>query len=105
MEEKRAVKMTDIEQIILLGDKVLDEAMMSLFRYDSSGVQVSGEKRSEQLEQDYADGTDKLIWNILKEEYDSFNDILAITAADLEKKLAPLKKRVLGMFRNGVLEE
>ena len=38
MEERRAVKMTDIEQIILLGDKVLDEVTMNLCFYDSNGV-------------------------------------------------------------------
>ena len=91
--------------MILLGDKVLDEVMMNLFRYDSNGVPVSGEKRCEQMEQDYADGILTLILSILKEEFDSFYDVLAITAEDLEKKVAHLKKRILGIFRTGVEEE
>ena len=105
MEERRAVKMTDIEQMILLGDKVLDEVMMSLCMYDGNGVPLPSEKYGEQLDKDSLDGTDKLIWNVLREEYECFDNVLALTADDLGKKLAPLKKRVLGMFRNGVLEE
>ena len=90
MEERRAVGINDIEQLILLGDKVLDEAMMSLFRYDNKGVPLtSSEKRRDQMEQDSADGTAELIWHTVKGEYDSFYDILALTAEDLEKKLRP----------------
>ena len=105
MEERRAVKITDIEQLILLGDKVLDEVMMSLFRYDSNGTPLPTEKLEEQMNKDRLDGTDVLIWDVLKEEYNSFDSVLAITAEDLERKLAPLKKRILGIFRSGVLEE
>lgn len=106
MQWKRiAVKISDIEQMILMADKVLDEVMGNISRYDGNDVPLSSEKYNEQCKKDSADGTNLLVYKTVHEKYDTFEDVLAITAADLEEKLTTIKKRVLGIFRSGVLEE
>lgn len=107
--ERIAVKIGDIEQMILMSDKVVDEVMMGdISWYDSNGVPIPSdelnERHMEQYEQDYRDGTTLLVKKIVREEKD-FDSVLATTASDLEKRLAHLKKRILGIFRSGVLEE
>ena len=109
--ERIAVKIEDIEQMILMSDKVVEEVMMGhLSNYDSNGVpfpydEFRQERRKEQFERDYHDGKDRLVWNIVHEKHKYCDEVLATTASDLEKRLAPLKKRILGIFRSGVLEE
>lgn len=106
MEERIAVKLEDIEQMILMADKVLDEVMMGdISKYDDNGVPLPDEKWIEQRKKDYAEGTGLLLYKLVREKHDSFDKVLAITAADLEKRLGHLKKRILGIFRSGVLEE
>lgn len=106
MEKRIAVKLEDIEQMILMADKVLDEVMMGgISRYDDNGVPLPHEKFSEQREKDYAEGTELLLYKLVREKHDTLDEVLAITAADLEKRLGHLKKRILGIFRSGVLEE
>lgn len=105
-EERIAVKIADIEQMILMADKVLDEVMMgAIGKYDENGVPLEGEAFSEQLKKDRADGTDLLVYKTVHEKYETLEDVLKISAAELEKKLASIKKRVLGIFRSGILEE
>lgn len=103
--ERIAVKIEDIEQMILMSDKVVDEVMLSVSHYDDNGAPLHGEKMKEQSEKDYRDGTELLVWKLVREEHDIFDEVLMITASDLEKRLGHLKKRILGIFRSGVLEE
>ena len=111
--ERIAVKVEDIEQMILMSDKVVDEVMMGqISSYDENGVPFpldeAAERYKEQHEQhekDHRDGTDLLVYKIVHEKHKDFESVLAITASDLEKRLAHLKKRILGIFRSGVLEE
>lgn len=104
--ERIAVKISDIEQMILMADKVLDEVMTGrIGNYDDNGVPVRDELYGEQLEKDRANGTDRLVFKTVREKYDTLDDVLKITAADLEEKLTTIKKRVLGIFRSGILEE
>ncbi|MBD5129531.1 MAG: hypothetical protein HDT43_06360 [Ruminococcaceae bacterium] len=104
--ERIAVKIEDIEQMILMSDKVLDEVMMGcISSYDENGAPLPSEKIKEQGEKDFSNGARKLVWDIVHEKYKILDEVLAITANDLEKRLAPLKKRILGIFRSGVLEE
>lgn len=64
-----AVKTEDIEQMILMSDKVVEEVMMGhLSNYDSNGVpfpydEFRQERRKEQFERDYHDSKDRLVWN------------------------------------------
>lgn len=104
--ERIAVKIENIEQMILMSDKVVDEVMMGqISSYDENGIPLPGEKKNEQREKDYHDGTDLLVYKTVHEKYASLEDVLKITAADLEEKLTAIKKRVLGIFRSGILEE
>ena len=108
--ERIAVKIEDIEQMILMADKVVDEVMMGQISfYDENGVPFppdeASERRRKQHEKDHRDGTDLLVYKIVHEEHKDFESVLAVTASDLEKRLAHLKKRILGIFRSGVLEE
>lgn len=104
--ERIAVKLSDIEQMILMADKVLDEIITGrIGNYDDNGFPVPDELYGEQLKKDRANGTDILAFKTVREQYDTLEDVLKITAADLEEKLEPIKKRVLGIFRSGILEE
>lgn len=104
--KKIAVKITDIEQMILMADKVLDEVMMgSISHYDCDGVPFPREGADEQFEKDNDDGSLLLVYKTVHEKYETFEDVLAVTAEELEEKLKTIKKRVLGIFRTGVLEE
>ena len=104
--ERIAVKIKDIEQMILMSDKVLDEVMMGrISTYDENGVPLPNEKFEEQVEEDQRNGTDRLVWDLAREKHEIFDDVLMITASDLEKRLGHLRKRILGIFRSGVLEE
>lgn len=104
--ERIAVKIEDIERMILMSDKVLDEVMMGQISfYDENGLPLTSEKIKEQHEKDSGNGTGKLVWNIVHEEHDILDEVLATTASDLEKRLGHLKKRILGIFRSGVFDE
>lgn len=97
--ERIAVKIEDIEKMILMSDKVLDEVMMgSISSYDENGAPLPSEKIKEQGEKDYRYGTDRLVLKLVREEYEIFDDVLMITASDLEKELGHLKKRILGIL-------
>lgn len=104
--ERIAVKIADIEQMILMADKVVDEVMMGgISRYDENGVPLEGEAFSEQLKKDRGDETTLLVYKTVHEKHETLEDVLRISAAELAEKLNPIKKRVLGIFRSGILEE
>ena len=102
--DKIAVKITDPEEMLLMAEAVLNEAVLNVSSYDSNGVPLPEEKISEQLKSDRLDGTIRLISDIYIGDFDH-DEALATTAEQILKRVAPLKKRILGMFRNGVLEE
>lgn len=106
MEERKAIKITDIEQMIWLVDSVLISAMYDIMSYDCNGVFLPDndiERRTEQFDKDHLDGTDILILKILRDEY-GFYDALFISAKEIVEKLEPIKKRIISMFRNGMME-
>ena len=106
MEERKAIKITDIEQMVRLTDSVLITAMYDIMSYDCNGVFLPDddiERRTEQFDKDHLDGTDILILKILRDEY-GFYDALFISAKKIVEKLEPIRKRILSMFRNGMEE-
>ena len=106
MEERRAIKITDIDQMIQLVDGVLIVARYDISSCDCNGVFLPDddiERKIEQSEKDRLDGTDTIILKILQEAYKSYSiyEAANITAEEIVKKLEPIRKRIIGMFRNG----
>lgn len=104
--ERVAVKIENIEDMILMSDKVVDEVMMgSISKYDTDGNPLPIEQVEKQYEQDRNDGTAYLVRNIVHGKYEDFEQVLKRSAEELGNKLASVKKRILGIFRGGILEE
>ena len=97
--EKRALKITDISEMIFLADGVLWEARHA-FMYGENGAMLHGDDVIKQLEKDRANKTDDLIERLLHSVHD-LTEAIELTPEYISEKLSPIKKRVLGMFRNG----
>lgn len=98
----KPVDTTDIANMILLADGVLTAALMAISMYDEDGAGINGKRYIEQLEKDKADKTADLVETVIyKEEYD-LTDAVETMVGDLTKRLSSIKRRVVGMFRNGV---
>lgn len=98
--EKIALNITDIANMIYLADGVLFAARAA-FVFDENGVRLHGEAAiNEQLEKDKANG----LGDLIDEIFGSAGDLAAAvetTPEDILKMLAPIRPRILGMFRNG----
>ena len=99
MLERKAVKITDIAEMIYLADGVLQEARFG-FGYDDNGVALYGDARYEQYDKDKANGTAELVETVLRGFKDQ-HDAIETTPEMILEKLSPIKSRILGMFRNG----
>lgn len=98
-----ALNITDIANMIYLADGVLSAAR-AFFFYDEDGNPLHGKAAiNEQIEKDKANG---LNGDLIDEIFGSAGDITAAvetTPEDILKMLAPIRKRILGMFRNGAV--
>lgn len=106
MKERRAIKITDIDQMIQLVDDVLIVARYDISLCDCNGVFLPDddiERRMQQLEKDRLDGSNTIIVKILQEAYKSYHieEAANVPAKEIVEKLEPIKKRIIGMFRNG----
>lgn len=101
MDETKAVKITDIENMILLADGVLFASKM-LYMYDDDGDPVFDKDASkERYEKDKAEGIEKLIVAMICDEDYDISDAVDITAKEIIEKIAPIRERILGLFRGG----
>ena len=99
MLERKAVKITDIAEMIYLADGVLS-ASRAAFMFDENGIRLHGEAINEQTEKDKSDGIDFLVDDILRSA-DDLTDAIETAPETILEKLSPIKSRVLGMFRSG----
>ena len=100
----KSVDMTDIANMILLADGVLSAVLLAISLFNEDGIKLSlnGKEYMEQLEKDKENKTVDLVETIIyKEKYD-LSEAVETMAGDLAKRLSPIKRRVVGMFRNGV---
>lgn len=96
--EKRALKITDIAEMIYLADGVLSTARFSVT--DESGAMLHGDDLIKQIEKEREDRTEDLIEQLLHSVHD-LNDAIETTPGKILTTLSPIKSRILGMFRNG----
>ena len=99
MLERKAVKITDIAEMIYLADGVLSAARAA-FMFGDDGARLRGEAINEQTEKDKSDGIDFLVDDILRST-DDLTDVIETTPETVLEKLSPIKSRILGMFRSG----
>lgn len=97
--EKMALTTTDIADMIYLADGVLSEARDACSCNDN-GFRLRGDAINEQIKKDRANGTDCLLETFIR-SFHELSSAVAVTPAEIMEKLAPLKNRILGMFRNG----
>lgn len=100
--EKRALKITDIAEMIYLADGVLWASRCEL-GYNENGVELYGDARYKQHKKDKADGIAGLVESYIRSFHD-LSDAIDITPAEILENLSPLKNRILGMFRNGEVD-
>lgn len=100
----RAVTTEDIADMILLADGVLTAALLAISIFNEDGIMLSlvGKEYREQLEKDKADKTVDLVETVIYGEKYDLTDAVDTMVGDITKKLSPIKRRVVGMFRNGV---
>lgn len=98
--EKRALKITDIAEMIYLADGVLFAAKM-LYMFDENGIQLSVDDAKEHYEQDREYGVNDLIISMLSDEEYDISDAVDTTAAEIIEKLSPIRNRILRLFRCG----
>lgn len=96
--EKRALKTTDIAEIINLADGVLSAARFSVS--NENGIILHTDDAIKQLEKDRENGTENLIELLLRSVHDLTGSIETAPEKILTT-LSPIKSRILGMFRNG----
>lgn len=97
--EKRALKITDIAEMIYLADGVL-QATRYPSLYNENGVRLPRYAVDEQFKKDRASGQGELVETFLHSVHD-LTAAIEITPEEISEKLLPLKNRILGMFRNG----
>lgn len=99
--EKIALNITDIANMIYLADGVLSAARAA-FLFDENGVRLHGETAMhEQLEKDKANGLNDYLIGEIFFSVDDLSAAVETTPEDILKMLAPIRKRILGMFRKG----
>ena len=96
--ERRALKITDIAEMIYLADGVLSAARYSVT--DDNGVMLHGDEIMNRLEKDRENGIEDLVEQLLHSVHD-LTDAIETTPEEILKTLSPVKNRILGMFRNG----
>lgn len=101
MDGRKAIKITDIANMIYLADGVLFAAYAA-FMFDENGIRLQGEAAiNEQIEKDKANGIDNdLIMSIIHSVHD-ITDAVETTPEKILEKLSPIRNRILGMTRNG----
>ncbi|MBD5129532.1 MAG: hypothetical protein HDT43_06365 [Ruminococcaceae bacterium] len=96
--EKRALKITDIAQMIYLAEGVLSAARFSVT--DENGVMLHLDNAIKQLENDRENKTENPVEQLLHSVHD-LNDAIETTPEEILTTLSPVKSRILGLFRNG----
>lgn len=102
IDEIKSVDMSDIANMILLAEGVLIAEMDQYPLYDEDGVRLKGDDLRKQWEKYRADETEELVMSIICSEETTLSDAIWITVEELTEKLAPIRSRVLSLFRNGV---
>lgn len=97
--KKRALKISDIAEMLYLADGVLWEARHA-YMYNEKGVQLHADAINEQIQKDRENGIEDLVELLLHSVHD-LTDAIETTPEKILKKLSPIHSRILGMFRNG----
>lgn len=107
------IGINDIEKLILLGDEVLDQVVFTIFRYDDNGYPIYlkyGQSKEERkkasnlvMEQIQNRELSKFVYNIIRDKKYSLENVLDYSADELLALVNPIKKRIIGIFRNGHL--
>lgn len=100
--KKRALKITDIAEMIYLAEGVLWEARHA-FMYSENGVMLHGDEMTKQLEKDRQNGIENLVEQLLHSIHD-LTEAIETTPEKILTTLSPIKSRILGMFRNGEVQ-
>lgn len=100
MKKLKAVGINDIENIILLADDVLKQIQYNFNFYDEEGYPIY-RKCS-----DISDSKEQLILtNIIRSKDYTLDDAINYSAEELIVKLQPIRRKILGTFRNGAEQD
>lgn len=109
----KSIGINDIEELILLGDEVLDIVTLGSCRYDDNGYPLYmkyGESKEEQeklfdlmkkqLDNEEING---LVHGIIRNKNYYLEDVLDYSVDKLLELVAPIKNKIIGIFRNAYL--
>ena len=96
---KKALKITDIADMIYLADGIVFGARWE-FMYGENGERLSPNEMDEQIEKDRKNGIGGLVEKFLHSFHD-LTEAIELTPEYILEKLSPIKSRVLGIFRSG----
>lgn len=109
----KSVGVNDIEELILLGDEVLDIVMLKSFRYDDNGYPlyikyVKSKEEQEKLsylkmQQIENKDINELVYDIIHNKNYCLEDVLDYSVDELLKRVDPIKNKIIGIFRNSYL--
>ena len=98
----------DIDKLILLADEVLDSLRFACAEFDENGIGVWSDesKTSDELIEMVRDNlkNDELchiISRILRDRY-TLSEAIYVSVDTIVEKVAPLERKIVGMFRHGV---
>ena len=113
MKQLQKIKIDDIENMIRLGDDVLRQMEFNSEFYDENGVsfvekaEAEGVKANSILRQIREEShyknaleTQRIMFEVIREEK-TFQDVYYDSLDDILEAIEPLKKQILGIFRNG----
>lgn len=96
--KKRALKITDIAEMIYLADGVLSAVRFSVT--DENGAMLHGDDWIKQLENNRGNKPKDLLEQFLHSVHD-LSDAIETTPENIRTTLSPINDRILGLFRNG----